>query len=79
MLEWLGQLFSKFGAMLVDVLPTSPFQPYIQAISDLPYLSYLNWFVPVGAFITILETWLSAILIFYLYSIILRWIKAIGD
>lgn len=79
MLEWIGQLLSKFGEMLYDVLPTSPFQPYIQSMKNLPYLGYLNWFIPVGACVTVLEVWLSAILVFYLYSIILRWIKAIGD
>lgn len=79
MLDWIGQLFTKFGNMLMEVLPTSPFQPFIQQFRELPFLQYLNWFIPVGQMITVLEAWLAAILVFYLYSIILRWIKAIGD
>lgn len=78
MLDFIMELFSKFASTLVKVLPVSPFQPYITAFSDLPYLGYLNWFLPIGACIKIGEAWLVAIGLFYLYSIILRWIKAIS-
>ncbi len=78
MLEGFLELVNKFAGTLVKVLPVSPFQPYIAAFSDLPYLGYLNWFVPIGACVKIGAAWLSAIVVFYLYSIIMRWIKAIG-
>ena len=78
MLEWIIELLNKFAATVVKVLPTSPFRPYIVAFSDLPYLGYLNWFLPINACIKIGSAWLIAIAVFYLYSIILRWIKAIG-
>lgn len=79
MLDWMTQLVNKFGDFLVKALPTSPFHPYIEQIKNLPYLGYLNWFLPVGTFIKIGEAWLGAIALFYLYSIVMRWVKMIGD
>lgn len=79
MLEWMTQLINKFGNFLITVLPTSPFQPYIKEVASLPYLNYLNWFIPVGTFIKIGKAWLSAVALFYLYSIVMRWVKMIGD
>ena len=43
----------------------------------LPYLGYLNYFVPVGTCLKIGAAWLSAIALFYLYSVVARWIKLI--
>lgn len=77
MLDWMSELFGGFAESLMEVLPTSPFAPFIEEFSNLPYLSWLNWFVPIGAAIRVLEVWLAAITVFYIYSIILRWIKAI--
>lgn len=69
-------LQSILDAILI-VLPTSPFRGYLEALEDLPYLKYLNWIFPIGDFIAIAQAWLVAIGLFYLYMIILRWIKAI--
>ena len=46
-------------------------------MQDLPYLGYLNYFLPISQIIAIGEAWLVAIGLFYAYQIILRWIKAI--
>lgn len=72
-------LFDKFAEALINVLPTSPFQQYIEAFADLPYLGFLNWFIPIRSFVNIGMAWLSCITIFYLYSIVMRWLKMIGD
>lgn len=79
MLESFLELINKFSDTLCKVLPTSPFQPYISAFSDLPYLPFLNWFIPVGSFVKIGMAWLAVITMFYVYSIIMRWVKMIGD
>ena len=79
MLDWMAELLNKFLAMILSVLPQSPFQQYIKAFAGLPYLSTLNWFIPVGAIVKIFTAWLGAIILFYSYSIIMRWIKVIGD
>lgn len=79
MLDWFSELLEKFGDFLLSVLPTSPFDQFIKEFANLPYLGYLNWFIPVGAICKIMLAWLGAISLFYLYSIIMRWIKMIGD
>lgn len=79
MLAWFGELFNKFAAAVAAVLPRSPFSDALASFSNLPYLGWLNWFIPVGACIKIATAWLAAIALFYLYGIIMRWVKMIGD
>lgn len=64
---------------ILSVLPTSPFAGFINEFANLPFLGYLNWFFPVGACLTVMGVWLAAIALFYLYSILMRWVKMIGD
>lgn len=67
----------KIAQGLISLLPTSPFRAFIEKIDNIPFLEYLNFFLPIDICIPILVAWGSAISIFYLYSIILRWVKAI--
>lgn len=71
-------IFLGLLALVMAFLPSSPFQMAIQSVGSIPYLSYLNWFFPVTECIAVLEVWLSAIVIYYVYSAIMRWIKIIG-
>ena len=75
MLTWMKEILDKFLALIVSLLPLSPFAAYIDSLEQVPYLGYLNWFVPVGTCLKIGAAWLSAIALFYLYSVIARWIK----
>lgn len=77
MLDWFAELLAKFGNMILTALPKSPVQQFLGSFEDLPYLGYLNWFIPISSIIIVLEAWLVAIAVFYLYSMILRWIRAI--
>ena len=72
------EIIKQFGSWVMGLLPTSPFVAFIDAIGNSPWLSALNYFVPIGTFISIGEAWLVAIGVFYLYSIVLRWIRAIS-
>lgn len=75
----LTELWGKFAEALAQILPLSPFRPFLESFQDIPYLGYLNWFVPVGEILTVLSAWCTTIGIFYLYSVVLRWIKVVGD
>lgn len=75
MFDWLVELFNKFGAGLMEIIPHSPFQQYIKLISVSEYIGYINWFIPVHAILIIINTWLVAIGVYYSYMIIARWIK----
>ncbi len=72
------EILNKFLSAVLKLLPTSPFVAFLDACSDLPYLGWLNWFLPVGQMIAIGEAWLTAIGLFYAYSVILRWVRAIS-
>lgn len=71
------EIVTKFLDWVLALLPTSPFTKFLNMLEGVPFLGYLNYFIPVGTFITIGEAWLVSIGIFYLYSIVLRWIRAI--
>ncbi len=80
MLDWMKEIVQHFGDWLLGLLPLSPFDSirnYLDPIQ--PYLKYLNWFVPIPWILGVLGAWLGVIASFYLYSIIMRWIKMIGD
>lgn len=78
MLEMMQTIFGHFADALKKVLPMSPFAPFISEFRNLPYMGYLNWFIPVGDCMKVMSAWLTAIALFYVYSIVLRWIKAIS-
>ncbi len=71
-------IINQFLEWVLALLPTSPFTQFIETCENLPYLGWLNWFLPIGTFIAIGEAWLVSITLFYLYSIVLRWVRAIS-
>lgn len=73
------QLFNAWGQKILDLLPKSPFQEFLDNFGSLPYLGWLNWFFPVGDCLVVMAVWLGAVGLFYLYSIVMRWLKMIGD
>lgn len=75
----IGDAFKGLIQNIVQLLPTSPFAPFVAQFSSLPFLGYLNWFFPVRACLQVMTGWLAAIALFYLYSVVMRWVKLIGD
>ena len=76
-MDTMESLWQSFGHTLDAILPKSPFTSVIEKIENLPYLSYVNWFVPVKDMIKIMSVWVAAIAIYYLAMVVLRWIKVI--
>lgn len=81
MIEFFIELMTKFKDAVIALLPLSPFAGYIHDFEQLnpEWLGWLNWFIPVKQILIVTATWLGAIVLFYLYSVIMRWIKLIGD
>jgi len=77
MIAFMKEILDKLLSVILSLLPLSPFADAIDSLTELPYLAYLNYFVPINTFIKIGEAWLAAIALFYLYSVIARWIKLI--
>lgn len=79
MIAKLNAFLLKIVSLILSILPDSPLKPYIDALSNVDFLPYLNWFVPVGTLVGIGTSWLAAIAVFYAYQLILRWAKVVGD
>lgn len=75
----INQAFDKLIDQIVSVLPASPFAEFVSNFASIPWLGVLNWFFPVRQCLIVLATWLGAITLFYLYSVLMRWVKMIGD
>ena len=87
-MEGIGQWFHNFAQNVIDglgdtlewvldLLPDSPFTA-ISNVDVSGYMGWLNWLVPITQMVAILQTWVTAIIAYYLYVIILRWIKAVS-
>lgn len=75
MLETIRGIFLTLWSAIINFLPGSPFQAIIGNLSGVPYMAELNWFVPVHEFIIVIEVWLTAVALYYMYSAIMRFIR----
>lgn len=75
MLNTIKGLFISLFTAIIGFLPRSPFRQFVDIVGTIPYLDNLNWFVPVSEIIIVLEVWLSAVIIYYTYSAIMRFIR----
>lgn len=63
--------FSDIGVKLLLIsfvlalLPASPFTGFAYLVEQLPYLSFVNWFVPISEMLAVLEAWLAVVVIYY--------------
>lgn len=73
--SWLGDKLSWVISAIVMLLPNSPFSFVSTPAEFSQWFGILNWFIPVSSFVAILETWLSAVVIWYVYQTYLRWAK----
>lgn len=75
--DWLGNLITSILNWVAVVLPDSPFKllDYTPAAEIMPYV---NYFIPVDVILDVMAAWLACISVYYTYSIILRWTKALG-
>lgn len=74
---------SNIGSILSNLF-TSPVQRMLQSyessISSVhQFMSYLNWFVPIGWMLDVLVAWLAAIGAFYAIMAVLRALKVVGS
>ncbi len=76
----MGDILAGGVNAILSLLPDSPFVILDKldgsgAITKI--LSYVNWFIPIYTFVGILEGWLACVAIYYVYQVVLRWLKAI--
>jgi len=57
----INKFLTAVAAALLSILPDDPFMPFINQIGSQTWLPILNWFIPIGLFISIGTAWLLAI------------------
>ncbi len=73
--EWFGDKIETVIRLVINLLPGSPFT-FITMPNELrDFFGVVNWFIPINTFISILESWLTAIAIWYAIQTYLRWVK----
>lgn len=62
-------LVAKLLTSILSILPGSPFKAMIVAIDDIKVLSALNWIIPFGPIVSMLETWVVCMAAYYAYKV----------
>lgn len=78
MIQKLNAFLDSIVAVVLALLPNDPFKSFIDNMQIAPYLGYINWIIPVGSILTIATAWVTAIGVFYVYQLILRWAKVVS-
>ena len=79
MLDELTQDLIQLIINLLDVFPDDPFLVVQEiAVPGTVIMSYVNWFVDFPSILNLTAAWCVAILGWYIYSIVLRWVKLAG-
>lgn len=67
--------------MVLALLPESPFTMALDSLVADSFISKIlamvNWFIPIYSWIAILEVWVAAVAVYYVYQVVLRWLNAI--
>ena len=79
MLEGLTSALISFACDVLELLPESPFVALAEMDGSefQQILAYVNWFIPFGVLLRIFGVWLGGVGAYYVYQIVLRWIKVI--
>ncbi|MEG0614618.1 MAG: hypothetical protein RR540_02590 [Oscillospiraceae bacterium] len=80
--QFFNTFFDYIDELLGSVLFFLPSSPFINVLPLMDsnfsvWFAWLNWLFPIATFVSIAEVWLSAIGIYYIGSVALRWVKAI--
>lgn len=78
-MDWVSNALYDALEALLSIFPDTPFKFLYDMTGSNVYLllKWLNWFVPFVQMTAIMTGWLSAIVLWYVYQIVLRWFKAI--
>lgn len=78
-MDWITSALVNLAASIISIFPESPFAhidgDFVSWLSTI--LPYVNWFIPFDKIVATLGLWLAAIAIYYVYQIVLRWIKVV--
>lgn len=52
-------------SVVLSLLPESPFVGFSSLVSNIPFLSWVNWFLPISEMLVLFESLLVAVAIYY--------------
>lgn len=52
-------------SFVLALLPMSPFVGFSYLVENIPYLSFVNWLLPISEILVILESWLVVVAVYY--------------
>lgn len=64
-------------SFVLALLPESPFVGFNTLISNVPYLSWLNWFLPISEMLVIFESLLVVVTVYYGILYLLNYVGVI--
>lgn len=70
-------LIKAIGTILTFVVSILPNSPFMAINSSGINLNSISWIIPVAQILAILQAWLTAVSIYYLYMVAMKWIKLI--
>lgn len=79
-LSGLSDALVAFAVSIIEIFPESPFRGAIESVQDaeiITILQYVNYILPVQQMITIFGMWIVGVGLYYVYQLLLRWIKVI--
>lgn len=78
-MDWITSGLIDLAIAIISIFPTSPFVilDELSTTEIYDWIQMLNWFIPISSFVAILEAWLSCVAVYYVYQVVLRWIKVI--
>lgn len=66
-------------SFLLGILPSSPFQAFLNVSEVHPYLSAINYFIPLDNFVAIGTAWLTAVVPWIVSQFAVSGIKILGE
>lgn len=82
MINGLNAIINGIGSVLmffIDFLPTSPFLYMENIVIESELLGYVNYLFPVSTMVSHLQIFVVAVGLYYLYRVVLRWLKVAGS
>lgn len=78
MIDTFLKAWTDFGGTILSMLPQSPTVDSAALEALATYAGYINYWIPVGPFLTFFSALVASIGVYYLAMILLRWLKVIA-
>ena len=75
--NWIIEGFADSIKWVIDFLPDSPVNSFVNATPTNVTLGYITWFIPYPTMLLHFTVIISCISMYYVYRVIARWLKLV--